>query len=123
MCLTPHVDSIESSLPELNLDSKELVDNCEYIDWDNLNSFTQTLDGKIKVVQLNIRGIKGKYHDLIELIHKLDYPDIIILGETLLKQNDSQPLINGYKFLGHHRRNRKGGCVGFLVKFRELPEL
>ena len=124
MCLTP---CIETPVPELNLDFDELTDNCDYIDWDKLDSFTHKLDARLKIVQLNIRGLKGKYNDLIELISTLNYPDILILCETWLKQNDSQPQINGYNFFGHHRINRKGGGVGFLVKeqlkFRELPEL
>ena len=53
--------------------------------------------------------------------------DIIILCETWLKENDSQPEINGYNYIGHHSKNRKGGGVGFLIKdqlkFRELPDL
>ena len=86
MCLTTQIDCVNSPVPELNLDSDELIDNCDYIDWDKLDTFTQTLDAKLKIVQLNIRGLKGKYHDLIELICKLNYPDIIILCETWLKQ-------------------------------------
>ena len=122
MCLTTRIDCINSPKPELRLDS-----DCDYIDWDNLDAFVQTLDTKQKIVLLHIRGLKGKYHDLIELICKLNYPDIIILCETWLKQSDSQPQINGYNFIGHHRINRKGGGVGFLVKthfkYRELPDL
>ena len=79
------------------------------------------------MVQLNIRGIKGKYYDLIDLINKLNKPEIIILCETWLKANDAQPLIADYNFIGKSRQHRKGGGVGFLInkklKSRNLPEL
>ena len=85
MCLTPYKELPNLPEPELNLDSTELVDNCDYIDWDKLDSLNKTLHGKLTIIQLNIRGIKCKYNDLIELIHKLSYPDILILCETLVK--------------------------------------
>ena len=52
------------------------------------------------VLQLNIRGIKSKYYDLLELINKLDNPDVIILCETWLKANDAQPQIVDYNVIG-----------------------
>ena len=125
MCLMPRLDRFIHPASELNLDSEELIDNCDYVDRDELDSLNTTLQGKLSILQLNIRGIRCKYNDLIELIRKAHYPDILILCETWLKPNDSQPQINGYNYLGHHRINRKGGGVGFLVKehfkFRELP--
>ena len=76
---------------------------------------------------MNIRGIKGKYYDLIDLINKLNSPDIIILCETWLKSSDAHPQIAGYYYLGKNRQSRKGGGVGFLIKnnlkCRCLPEL
>ena len=65
---------------------------------------------------MNIRGIRNKYIDLIDLLNRLDEPDIIILCETWLKPNDPDPKILDYKFIGRHRSNRKGGGVGFLIK-------
>ena len=127
MCLILHKDGPTHPESELKLDFTDLIDNCDYIDWDNLDSLNKTLHGKLMIMQLNIRSIKCKYNDLIELIQKLSYPDILILCETWLKPNDSQPQINGYNYSGHHRLNRKGGGVGFLIKehlkFRELPNL
>ena len=127
MCLTPRKDEPIHSESELKLDSTDLIYNCDYIDWENLDSLNKTQHGKLTIMQLNIRGIKCKYHDLIELIQKLSYPDILILCETWLKPNDCQPQISGYNYIGHHRTNRKGGGVGFLIKehlkFRELPNL
>ena len=127
MCLTPHTDNVLPSESDLILNSDDLVDNCDYINWDDLGPFTKPAHSKLVVLQLNIRGIKSKYNDLIELISRINFPDIIILCETWLKQNDSLPEINGYTFVGQCRINRKGGGVGLLIrdnlKFRTLPEL
>ena len=76
MCLTPHKDEPTHPESELKLDSTDLIDNCDYIDWDNLDSLNKTLHGKLTIMQLNIRDIKCKYNDLIELIQKLSYPDL-----------------------------------------------
>ena len=94
MCLTPRTDNVlssEPSEPDLIVNSDDLVDNCDYINWDDLGPFTKSAYSKLVVLQLNIRGIKSKYNDLIELISQINYPDIIILCETWLKQNDSLP--------------------------------
>ena len=127
MCLTPRTDNVLPSESDLILNSDDLVDNCDYINWDDLGPFTKPAHSKLVVLQLNIRGIKSKYNDLIELISRINHPDIIILCETWLKQNDSLPEINGYKFVGQCRINRKGGGVGLLIrdnlKFRTLPDL
>ena len=103
------------------------MDNCDYVDWDQIDNLNKEIINKLTVVQLNIRGIKGKYYDIIDLINKLNSPDVIILCETWLKTNDTQPQIFGYNFIGKSRQNRKGGGVGFLInkklKSRNLPEL
>ena len=128
MCLTPktHLER-ERSSSELKLDNDDLVDNCDYVDWDQINILNKEINNKLKVVQLNIRGIKGKYYDLLDLINKLNNPEVIILCETWLKANDSQPQIADYNFIGKSRQHRKVGGVGFLInkklKSRNLLEL
>ena len=128
MCLTPRINpKSEINVSDLKLDNTNLVDNCDYIDWDQIDNLNKDIVNKLKVVQLNFRGIKGKYYDIIDLINKLNSPDVIILCETWLKANDTQPQIAGYNFIGKSRQNRKGGGVGFLVnkklKSRILMEL
>ena len=128
MCLTPktHLEA-ERINSELKLDNEDLVDNCDYVDWDQIDILNKEIKNKLKVVQLNIRGIKGKYYDLIDLINKLNNPENIILCETWLKANDSQPQIADNNFVGKSRQHRKGGGVGFLInkklKSRNLPDL
>ena len=58
MCLTPRKDEPINSESELKLDSTDLIDNCDYIDWENLDSLNKTQHGKLTIMQLNIRGIK-----------------------------------------------------------------
>ena len=117
MCLTPKVQLGTNELvPDLKLDNEDLVDNCDYVDWDDISILNKEIKNKLKIVQLNIRGIKGKYYDLIDLINKLNSPDIIILCETWLKSSDAHPQIAGYYYLGKNRQSRKGGGVGFLIK-------
>ena len=128
MCLTlkTHLET-ERINSELKLDNDDLVDNCDYVDWDQINILNKEINNKLKVVQLNIRGIKGKYYDLIDLVNKLNNPEIIILCETWLKANDSQPQIADYNFIGKNRQHRKGGGLEFLInkklKSRNLLEL
>ena len=57
MCLTPHKEGPTLPESELKLDSTYLIDNCDYIDWEKLDSLNKTLHGKLTIMQLNIRGI------------------------------------------------------------------
>ena len=128
MCLTPRIElRSEINAANLKLDNTDLVDNCDYIDWDHIDNLHKETTNKLTVVQLNIRGIKGKYYDVIDLINKLNSPDVIILCETWLKTNDMQLQISGYDYIAKSRQNRKGGGVGFLInkklKSRNVPEL
>ena len=128
MCLTPKVHlKSERDVTTLKLDNTDLVDNCDYIDWDQIDKLNKEITNKLKIVQLNIRGLKGKYYDIIDLIIRLKNPDVIILCETWLKSNDTQPQIPGYDYIGKSRQNRKGGGVGFLInkklKSRNILEL
>ena len=122
MCLTPRLNKIHKDYlnkeedHELYLGYEDLFDNCNYIDRDGIPNLDNESKNKLKVLQLNIRGIRNKYIDLIDLLNRLDEPDIIIICETWLKPNDPDPKILDYKFIGRHRSNRKGGGVGFLIK-------
>ena len=86
MCLTPRVElKSEINTSNLKLDNADLVDNCDYIDWDQIDNLNKEITNKLTVVQLNIRGIKGKYYDIIDLINRLNSTDVIILCEIWLK--------------------------------------
>ena len=127
MCLTPRIClKSEGDVANLRLDNTDLIDNCDYIDWDHIDILNKEINNKLKIVQLNVRGLKGKYYDIIDLINRLNSPNVIILCETWLKSSNKQPQIPGYVYLGKNRQNRKGGGVGFLItkklKGRNVPE-
>ena len=57
MCLTPKVYlKSERDVANLKLDNTDLVDNCDYIDWDQIDQLNKETTNKLKIVQLNIRG-------------------------------------------------------------------
>ena len=71
----------------------------------------------VRVVQINVRGIKSKIDDLDTLISSLKQPDIIIISETWLKPGEGKLInIDGYTFEGTPQLNKKGGGIGFLIK-------
>ena len=118
MCLTPRIkeNKLNTNIPKFNLGNEDINENCDYTDWTSLSELNNETRNKLKVLQLNIRGIRNKYYDLTELLKKLEEPDIVILCETWLKASDPTTKILNYNFLGDHRINRKGGGVGVLVK-------
>ena len=54
MCLTPRTDCIDLSETNLSLNSEELIDNCDYINYEDLSFLTGPLQSKLVVLQLNI---------------------------------------------------------------------
>ena len=55
MCLNLRKDEPIHSESELKLDSADLIDNCDYIDWENLNSLNKTQHGKLTIMQLRYK--------------------------------------------------------------------
>ena len=60
MCLTPQLDKLHSNCPnkesvqELYLGNEDLIDNCNYTDWDDIPILNNESKNKLKVLQLNI---------------------------------------------------------------------
>ena len=51
MCLTPRVDlRSEIDAANLKLDNTDLVDNCDYIDWDHIDKLNNETTNKLTVV-------------------------------------------------------------------------
>ena len=91
-------------------------DNCNYLPFDDIDSLCSN-NKDLRVVQLNIRGMKGKLDELGNLLSKLKHPDVVILNETWLKDSDTNRIkIDNYAFSGRPRVNKKGGGVGFLIR-------
>ena len=96
---------------EINCD-----DTCEYLTNDSIE-LIENNGSDLKIVHLNIRGLKSKINDLSDLLVKLKNPEIIMLNETWLKESDNNRIIlPNYKYEGIPRNNKKGGGVGFLIR-------
>ena len=90
-------------------------DTCDYLSYDSLETL-QTNQKDLRVLHLNIRGLKGKQIELNNLLVQLNSPEIIILNETWLKEGDTKQInIPRYKYEGAPRLNKKGGGVGSLI--------
>ena len=96
---------------EINCD-----DTCDYLTNDSIELIENNVSD-LKIVHLNIRGLKSKINDLSDLLKKLKNPEIIMLNETWLKESDNNRIIlPNYKYEGISRNNKKGGGVGFLIR-------
>ena len=96
---------------EINCD-----DTCDYLTNDSIE-LIENNGSDLKIVHLNIRGLKSKINDLSDLLVKLKNPEIIMLNETWLKESDNNRIIlPNYKYEGIPRNNKKGGGVGFLIR-------
>ena len=96
---------------EINCD-----DTCDYLTNDSVELIENNRND-LKIVHLNIRGLKSTINDLSDLLVKLKNPEIIMLNETWLKESDNNRIIlPNYKYEGIPRNHKKGGGVGFLIR-------
>ena len=114
MCVTPKTNS--ASYLNKNLDIADLADNCDYVEWSSDHELLSNRNNQFQMIQLNIRGVRSKYHELLDICDKLNDPEVIVLCETWLKPSDPCPSIPGNCFSGCDRKNRKGSGIGILVK-------
>ena len=63
----------------------------------------------------NCRGLKAKQESLKEIVEKID-PDIIILNETMYKNNDKTTL-KAYKSYINNREEKSGGGIEILTPY------
>ena len=128
MCLNNIMQACDG-LNEFNYQTNPLNDivTCNYLEVDSYDRKLNT--SELSVIQLNVRGLISKQHDLCELINKLKHKvHVIILCETWLTEANKK-LINipGYKLISKEQTNKKGGGVGFLIDekliFRVRTEL
>ena len=95
------------------------VDRCDYIDPATSDPTEHKDHVDLAIMQLNSRGLLGKLDklkSLIQEVKKTQNVHVIALAETWLKQNNvNRVKLPGYRFIGSHRKERKGGGVGILV--------
>ena len=96
---------------EINCD-----DTCDYLTNDLVELIENNMND-LKIVHLNIKGLKSKINDLSDLLVKLKNPEIIMLNETWHKESDNNTIfLPNYKFEGIPRNHKKGVGVGFLIR-------
>ena len=69
----------------------------------------------LKVLQINIRGIKKNFFELCRIVDRYNI-DIILIQESQLKDNDNPPPIINFSQIGKNRLNKIGGGVGIYVR-------
>ena len=137
MCLTPRNITHGNRVPEFdysyvnkrNFDFDPdtiLNDVCSYVD----DCKTNSPDGSLIIMQLNIRGLTGKQFLLKELIKEgnTNKVDVVLLCETWLRAETKNKIsIPGFFFIGKEQVGKKGGGVGILIRdnlvYKRLPDL
>ena len=122
-CTILYISRIIACSIMMNLEHVDLgfnhptLDICDYVDYAENNVKRSMVD--LAILQLNSRGLLGKLDKLQSLLNdvkKRQNIHVVALAETWLKSNNvNRVKIPGYKFVGSHRKCRKGGGVGFLV--------
>ena len=131
-CIAPY-NLLYNMLPNEPIDldfNNPLEDCCDYIDLDNKGNELCNRKG-LNILQFNTRGVLSK-QDLLKTflrdVSKDCKLEVIMLVETwLTKSNCKRLKIPGYAFVGSHKKDKRGGGVGILVRqdfeFRERPDL
>ena len=93
-------------------------DTCDYFDMKDNDIWTSASTDFI-AIQINIRGLINKQHDLLFLINRIagrEKVDLILLQETWVTQSNSHLVdIPGYQHYYQTRTGKKGGGVSVLV--------
>ena len=114
MCLHPKIDrqlsNLYSKYDNVALDE---FDNCDYV-----HEIVDVDRSDLVVLQLNVRGINSKQHQLKDIIDTSIHdsqPDLLLLSETWLTTNSPDPIIPGYTIYRGDRHLKKGGGVAILA--------
>ena len=116
MCLHPKTNHHlkNSSGLEFDFCTGLLEDNiisCEYVD-----VTPEKNKSSLRILQLNIRGILSKQHELRDLLITNSIDVALICESWLTSRNEDWLLISGYNYLGKVRSGKKGGGVCILIK-------
>ena len=113
LCFTMEYDHVDLGFND------SFVDHCDYLDY---STSTTNHDKRtdLTILQLNVRGVINKRDRLMDLfkdIRKEHRVDVALLVETWLNKNNAKRfMLPGYCFYGSHRKNKKGGGVGVLIR-------
>ena len=125
LCNLETLDTYDTSNNE-----KLYSDTCDYIDLENCKDIVQETHD-FSVMQINIRGLSNKQHELLLLLRSITQMkqiDVVILVETwLTMESESHVKMPSYDYYGKIRRHKKGGGVGFLIRhgisYKPHPDL
>ena len=109
------VEKIEQEYEKYDFDNQ--WDNCDYTDPISLSEKVGSND--LLIIQWNTRGLRGKIHDIEELLNNTleQKVGIVMINESWLTKNGPPlPKISGYIYVGKPREDRRGGGVGFLLR-------
>ena len=94
-----------------------LLDSCDYRDYSDI-TVSSNFKG-LAIMQHNIQGLLGNQNPLKILLKDIGKEckiQVILLAETwLTKTNTKRVNMPGYKFVGSHRKSKRGGGVGMLI--------
>ena len=110
-----NVEKIDQEYEKYDFDNQ--WDNCDYIDPSSLAEQVETND--LLIIQWNTRGLRGKIHDLEGFLNNTleQKVGVVMINESWLTKNGPPlPKINGYRYVGNPREDRRGGGVGFLLR-------
>ena len=114
MCLHPKIDRQLSNLyNKYDNVALEEFNNCDYV-----HEIVDVDRSDLVVLQLNVRGINSKQHQLKDIIDTSIHnsqPDLLLLSETWLTTNSPDPIIPGYTIYRGDRHLKKGGGVAILA--------
>ena len=114
-----------------NIDHCLWNDKCDYVEPHDIHNLNQTGNNLI-VLQLNIRSLLGKQHELLQFLDDLSIkkslPKLILLSETHLNESKLRHLnIPNYKLVHQNRSTKSGGGVAILIHnsimYKERPDL
>ena len=124
MCFSNHdipilFDNLGRPLDLTNTDRCLWNDKCDYAEANKINNLNPT-GNNLTVLQLNIRSLLVKQHELIQLLNKLcqnkSLPKLVLLSETHLNDSKLRHVnIPNYKILYHNRSNKLGRGVAILI--------
>ena len=126
MCLNNAIRASDG-LAQISTNPISDILNCNYLDIDSYDK--QIVESDLVIMQLNVRGLVNKQHDLNNLLIKLNHKvHVIILSKTWLTQTHKMLIkMPGYKLISRERDTEKGGNVGFLIDenliFREIHDV
>ena len=83
----------------------------------NVHNVDKYLEKQFSCLHVNCRSIKKNFSSLESFLHVINNPFCAIgITETWLRDCDPIYDIDGFKFMGNNRVDRRGGGVGIYVR-------